>query len=50
MIIVLVIFAGKALKCENVGSMFLSFNPCPSLQSVTKLDHYFWNATDAKQI
>ena len=29
--IILVIFAGKALKVEKVGRAFLSFNPCPSL-------------------
>ena len=29
--IILVIFAGKALKVEKVGWAFLSFNPCPSL-------------------
>ena len=31
LLIILVIFVGKALKVEKVGRAFLSFNPCPSL-------------------
>ena len=37
-IIFLVIFAGIALKLENVGPTFSSFNPCPSLLSVATDD------------
>ena len=46
---------------ENVGPTFSSFNPCPSLTSVstddrkekiysqiTKLDHYFWNSIEKR--
>ena len=33
-IIFLVIFAGIALKLENVGLTYSGFNPCPSLPSI----------------
>ena len=39
--ICLVIFAGMALKLENVGPTFSSFNPSPSLPSVDTDDRKY---------
>ena len=48
-IMFLVIFKNIASKLEQIGPIFSSFNPFPSLPSVTT-DHYFWNSIDAKTL
>ena len=63
-IIILVILDDMASKLEKSGPIFFKFQLFPSLPSVAtddrkqfqcreivfnnKLDHYFWNSTDAK--
>ena len=41
-----VIFAGMAWKLKNVGSTYLSFNPCQSLPSVATEDRKQFQCLD----